>query len=163
MRHCHNGGNTGSQRHSRDIGNRCLHRLHQVIVSDVEDLRIKDCTAVVHLPSHDTIHILCPTDTRSVLRLICQQQSRAGKTIRKCTRKDVCRTSRMTRPYEKGLMPSFASSVASEAPTLLPSWISCTSAAISTVPLLILVGMLRACGRQTEPLSTCRRGRQAFS
>ena len=75
----------------------------------------------------------------------------------------MCRTSRMTRPYEKGLMPSFASSVASEAPTLLPSWISCTSAAISTVPLLILVGMLRAYGRQTEPLSTCRRGRQAFS
>jgi len=52
-------------------------------------------------------------------------------------------------------MPSFASSVASEAPTLLPSWISCTSAAISTVPLLIFVGMLRACGSQTGRLSTC--------
>lgn len=45
-------------------------------------------------------------------------------------------------------MPSLDSRVASDAPTLSPAVISLTSLTISTVPLLILVGMLRAC-RQT--------------
>ena len=46
-------------------------------------------------------------------------------------------------------MPSFASSVASDAPTLSPVFTSWTSAVISTVPLLILVGMFRACNNIT--------------
>lgn len=54
-------------------------------------------------------------------------------------------TLRRTRPYEKGLMPSLDSRVASDPPTFSPALIRCTSDTISTVPLLILVGMFRAC------------------
>ena len=44
-------------------------------------------------------------------------------------------------------MPSLASRVASEPPTFSPALIRCTSFTISTVPLLILVGMFSACGQ----------------
>ena len=44
-------------------------------------------------------------------------------------------------------MPSLASRVASEAPTFSPAVISLTSLTISTVPLLIFVGMDRACAK----------------
>ncbi len=54
-------------------------------------------------------------------------------------------TLRRTRPYEKGLMPSLDSRVASEPPTFSLALIRWTSDTISTVPLLILVGMFRAC------------------
>ena len=42
-------------------------------------------------------------------------------------------------------MPSLASRVASDPPTFSPGLIRCTSDTISTVPLLILVGMAKAC------------------
>lgn len=50
-------------------------------------------------------------------------------------------TDRTTSPYENGLIPSFARRAASEEPTLSPFLISSTGVIISTVPLLILVGM----------------------
>ncbi|MFS8017566.1 hypothetical protein Hanom_Chr15g01381911 [Helianthus anomalus] len=54
-------------------------------------------------------------------------------------------TVRTTRPYENGLMPSLARRAASDEPTLSPFLMSSTGVIISTVPLLILVGMLRTC------------------
>ena len=50
-------------------------------------------------------------------------------------------------------MPSLASSVASEPPTLSPLVISATSDTISTVPRLILVGMFSACAACGVPVS----------
>ncbi len=60
-----------------------------------------------------------------------------------------------TRPYEKGLMPSLANRVASDPPTFSDCLTRCTSDTISTHPLLILVGMLRACrGTLLNQMST---------
>merc|ERR1719502_58014 len=50
----------------------------------------------------------------------------------------------MFRPYSKGFTPSFASSAASDEPTLVPSLMTVVSLMISIEPLLILVAMLSA-------------------
>lgn len=60
-------------------------------------------------------------------------------------------------------MPSLASSVASEAPTFSPVLTRGQSVVISTVPLLIFVGMFRACEQEPNPSTSVTLHQLAFA